>query len=277
MKISRFSVAIFTGIALLFANNSFADWDVEAYQDDVIVQDNPAWPMPYNDNYAEESVDDGSDYYQDEYVEEEENVWPMPYTDTYTDIDTLAENPDYSSQKEQTTNVMQSKEPDTGWTGGPSYTPPYGNPPVTEGIIPPADSNMPLANKELVVDDGVRVLSASMPPGYPLIEEEVQVKEVVMETEETQILQDSVRDWIAKEGQTLREVLQQWADIEGWELVWNTKREYPLKASAIFRGRFKDVSAAIIRSFSRATPQPLAKYYLGNRVLLIKTLEENDG
>ena len=41
-------------------------------------------------------------------------------------------------------------------------------------------------------------------------------------------------------------------------------------------GRFKDVSAALIRNFSRATPQPLAKFYLGNRVLVIKTLEEND-
>lgn len=277
MKLSRFSIALFASLVLLYSNDSFADWDVEPYPNQYDQQDTPAWPMPYSDNYADETLDDGSDYYEDEFIEESETVWPLPYTDTYTDIDTLAQTPDYSSQKQETTDRLQSKEPDTGWTGGPNYTPPAGNPPVTEGIIPPDDSNMPLANKDLIVDDGVRVLSASMPPGYPLIEEQVEVKEIVMETPENKILQDSVRDWVAKEGQTLREVLQQWADIEGWELVWNTKREYPLKASAIFRGRFKDVSAAIIRSFSRATPQPLAKYYLGNRVLVIKTLEENDG
>ena len=241
MKISNLSIAVFALSALLFSGKTHADWGVEAYEEEVIVDDTP--------------------------------VWPMPYTDSYTNIDELAENPNYSNTSNE---IKSSKEPEDGWTGGPNYTPPKGNPPVVENIIPPADSHMPLANKDLVVDDGVRVLSASMPPGYPLIEYS-ETKEVVIEDEKNQILQDSVRDWVAKEGQTLREVLQQWSDIEGWELVWNTKREYPLKASAIFRGRFKDVSAAIIRTFSRATPQPLAKYYLGNRVLVVKTLEENDG
>ena len=238
--------------------------------------------------YADWDEEPDDVYYDDVVEENEGNVWPMPYTDTYTDVDALA---DVYPQREvipQRDN-QNKKDPydgaigvgtktltaETGWTGGPNYTPPGGNPPVTEGIIPPDDSNMPLANKELVVDDGVRVLSASMPPGYPFIEY-VETKEVVAETEENLVIQDVVRDWIAKEGMTLREVLQQWCDMEGWELVWNTKREYPLKASAIFRGRFKDVSAAIIRNFSRATPQPLAKFFFGNRVLVVKTLEEND-
>jgi hypothetical protein len=198
----------------------------------------------------------------------EELVWPMPYTDTATDASKLAGN--------AAPEVQKSRASDDGWTGGPNYTPPAGNPPVTERIVPPDNSAMPLANKDLVVDDGARVLSASMPPGYPLIEY-VEKKEIVKETKSNAIAQDVVRDWIAKEGLTLREVLQQWSDIEGWELAWNTKREYPLRASAIFRGRYKDVSAALIRTFSRATPTPHAKYYLGNRVLVVKTLEENDG
>ncbi len=235
-KTSKISLIVLILATVTFTNKSFADWDREPVENSEII--------------------------------EEEQVWPMPYTNTYTNIDALA---DVYPEDTSSNNA----EAETGWTGGPNYTPPGGNPPVVENIIPPSDSNMPLANKDLVVDDGVRVLSASMPPGYPLIEY-VEKKEVVLEDEENQIIQDSVRDWIAKEGMTLREVLQQWADIEGWELVWNTKREYPLKASAIFRGRFKDVSAAIIRNFSRAVPQPLAKFYLGNRVLVIKTLEEND-
>ncbi|MCR5506586.1 MAG: toxin co-regulated pilus biosynthesis Q family protein [bacterium] len=237
-KISKLSLVGLALISMVLSKPTLADWGVEA---------------------------------EENYYEEKEQVWPMPYTDTYSNIDALA---DVYPESENKTNSNTQAE--TGWTGGPSYTPPAGNPPVVEGIIPPADSNMPLANKELVVDDGVRVLSASMPPGYPTLVEYVETKEIVEETEDNRIVQDSVRDWIAKEGMTLREVLQQWADIEGWELVWNTKREYPLKASAIFRGRFKDVSAAIIRNFSRATPQPLAKFFLGNRVLVIKTLEEND-
>ena len=239
-KISRLSLIAFTLAMFVLPKSTLADWGVEPAED---------------------------------YSEEKERVWPMPYTDTYSNIDTLANVYPESEKKEE---INSNTKAETGWTGGPSYTPPAGNPPVVEGIIPPNDSHMPLANKELVVDDGVRVLSASMPPGYPMLVEYVETKEIVQETEENKIAQDSVRDWVAKEGMTLREVLQQWSDIEGWELVWNTKREYPLKASAIFRGRFKDVSSAIIRNFARATPQPLAKFFLGNRVLVIKTLEEND-
>ena len=235
-KKSRLSLVALALATLISPRSSLADWAVES-----------------KENYSKD-----------------EQVWPMPYTDAYSNIDALA---NVYPKSEETVGSAQTG---TGWTGGPNYTPPAGNPPVVEGIIPPDDSNMPLANKELVVDDGVRVLSASMPPGYPNLVEYVETKEIVQETEENKIVQDSVRDWIAKEGMTLREVLQQWANVEGWELVWNTKREYPLKASAIFRGRFKDVSAAIIRNFSRATPQPLAKFFLGNRVLVIKTLEEND-
>ena|GEM_PF-3248741 len=172
----------------------------------------------------------------------------------------------------------------TGWTGGPDYSTETGVPPVTDNIIPSPSAVMPLSNKDLVVDDGIRVLSASVPSGFPMDDPQVleaefiERKSIFAENPEdgTQALQDVVRDWVAKEGMTLRETLQQWADIEGWELVWNTNREYPLRASAIFRGRFKDVSSAIIRSFSRATPQPMAKYYFGNRVLVIRTLEEHD-
>jgi hypothetical protein len=229
--------AVIVAALLSFACGARADWDVERYDETM----------------------QGS----------EQLVWPMPYTDTAMDAGKLAGNAAAAETKKS------DAAPD-GWTGGPNYTPPAGNPPVTENIIPPDNSSMPLANKDLVVDDGARVLSASMPPGYPLIEY-VEKKEIVKETKSNAIAQDTVRDWVAKEGFTLREVLQQWSDIEGWELAWNTKREYPLKASAIFRGRYRDVSAAIIRTFSRAEPQPHAKYYFGNRVLVIKTLEENDG
>ena len=228
--------AVAATLIAAFAPGARADWDVERY--DASMQG------------------------------EEQLVWPMPYTDTAMDAGSLA--------GEAAAEVPKSKAADDGWTGGPNYTPPAGNPPVTERIIPPDNSSMPLANKDLVVDDGARVLSASMPPGYPLIEY-VEKKEIVRESKGNAVAQDQVRDWVAKEGFTLREILQQWSDIEGWELAWNTKREYPLKASAIFRGRYKDVSAAIIRTFSRATPMPHARYYLGNRVLVVKTLEENDG
>ncbi|MDE5615635.1 MAG: toxin co-regulated pilus biosynthesis Q family protein [Alphaproteobacteria bacterium] len=87
-------------------------------------------------------------------------------------------------------------------------------------------------------------------------------------------MQDQVRSWVVANGQTLREVLQTWCDKEGWDLVWTTPREYPIEASAVFKGRFVDVASALVRNFGRATPVPYAKFYKGNRVLVISTNEE---
>ena len=85
---------------------------------------------------------------------------------------------------------------------------------------------------------------------------------------------DQVRSWVVASGQTLREVLQDWCNKEGWDLVWATSREYPIEASAVFKGRFVDVASALVRNFARATPVPYAKFYKGNRVLVVSTTEE---
>ncbi|MCL1902158.1 MAG: toxin co-regulated pilus biosynthesis Q family protein [Alphaproteobacteria bacterium] len=82
---------------------------------------------------------------------------------------------------------------------------------------------------------------------------------------------DQVRSWIVASGQTLRDVLQDWSNKEGWDLVWATSREYPIQASAVFKGRYLDVSSALVRNFSRANPAPHAKFYKGNRVVVVTT------
>lgn len=94
------------------------------------------------------------------------------------------------------------------------------------------------------------------------------------DAEPANAIQDQVRSWVVASGQTLREVLQSWCDKEGWDLVWATSREYPIQASAVFKGRFVDVASAVVRNFERAIPVPYAKFYKGNRVLVISTSEE---
>lgn len=87
---------------------------------------------------------------------------------------------------------------------------------------------------------------------------------------------DPVRDWFADEGQNLKALLTQWSEESGWRLVWNTNRNYVLSAGAIFRGRFADVSSALIRAFARARPAPIATFYNGNRVLVVETMEDEN-
>ena len=87
---------------------------------------------------------------------------------------------------------------------------------------------------------------------------------------------EDVKDWVAAEGTTLRSLLLEWGDRVGWRVVWNMDRDYTLEAGAVFRGRFVDVAAALLRSFARATPAPKGVFYKGNKVLVISTREDEN-
>lgn len=126
-------------------------------------------------------------------------------------------------------------------------------------------------------------LSAAIPP---TIEEEVtdyeeEVNAAVSKdndsTDNSQTAgEDPVEDWLAEEGSTLKGLLTDWSERAGWRLIWNTNRNYTLAAGAMFRGRFADVSSALIRTFARARPAPIATFYKGNRVLVVETMEDEN-
>ena len=42
--------------------------------------------------------------------------------------------------------------------------------------------------------------------------------------------------------------MTEWSERAGWRLIWNSNRNYTLTAGAMFRGRFADVSSALINS-----------------------------
>lgn len=137
---------------------------------------------------------------------------------------------------------------------------------------------------QLVVQGGAGSnLSAAIPP---TIEDEVVDYEESIQISETEEVSDNqntsnsnedpVEDWLAEEGKSLKTLLTEWSDRAGWRLIWNTNRNYTLTAGAMFRGRFADVSSALIRAFARAKPAPIATFYKGNRVLVVETLEDEN-
>ena len=107
------------------------------------------------------------------------------------------------------------------------------------------------------------------------IEVDEDVSEAIDEDSQED-LEDPVQDWLAEEGQNLKALLTEWSEQSGWRLIWNTNRNYVLNAGAMFRGRFADVSSALIRAFARARPAPIATFYKGNRVLVVETMEDEN-
>ena len=184
-----------------------------------------------------------------------------------------------------------------GWSGGANML--HGTQ-IPVGFDDECDgSEMSLLHREVLEDDGGNVLTVSRSgrkncgkyaDGYEafavrngmniegvrnvmeVVEEETEIAVDISADAEAPInMTDQIRSWVVANGQTLREVLQSWCDKEGWDLVWTTSREYPIEASAVFKGRFVDVASALVRNFGRATPIPYAKFYKGNRVLVIST------
>lgn len=137
---------------------------------------------------------------------------------------------------------------------------------------------------QLIVQGGAGSNVSSAIP--PTIEEEVtDYEEEIKLTDENgdnlngdenNVTEDPVEDWLAEEGKSLKGLLTEWSDKAGWRLIWNSNRNYTLTAGAMFRGRFADVSSALIRAFARARPAPIATFYKGNRVLVVETLEDEN-
>lgn len=77
--------------------------------------------------------------------------------------------------------------------------------------------------------------------------------------------------WVAQQGKTLREVLESWSTQAGWQVYWKSQYEYPLQASATFRGTYLEAVEDILKSFQRVNP-PVIGEVAPNRVLIIDNL-----
>ena len=241
-----------------------------------------------------------------QYVQRQIPVWPMAGSDADVEIACgdmgCSDNEPKIVSKVGSGLVIENNiiTNGAGWSGGPNI---INDMPIPAGFDNECENNaeMPLLRREMLEDDGGSVLAVSRSArkkcnknadSYAVFAEragfaaekscnkdikvdetEIAVNEYTDE-EAPIVMRDQVRSWVVASGQTLREVLQSWCDQEGWDLVWTTSREYPIEASAVFKGRFVDVASALIRNFERATPIPYAKFYKGNRVIVVSTTEE---
>lgn len=137
-----------------------------------------------------------------------------------------------------------------------------------------------LAEEKLADDTSKEEVSDEKPAKDELLAEETVKETIIVQGGQQQVSRDEsceeVKDWVAAEGSTLRTLLLEWGDKVGWRVVWNMDRDYTLEASAVFRGRFVDVAAALLRSFARATPAPKGVFYKGNKVLVVSTREDEN-
>lgn len=79
--------------------------------------------------------------------------------------------------------------------------------------------------------------------------------------------------WVVKPGDDLYATLSEWAEREGWRLVWESGYRYQMTSAAKFSGTFVAATTDLLRSMQEARPVITAQFYEGNKVLVVG----NDG
>lgn len=81
--------------------------------------------------------------------------------------------------------------------------------------------------------------------------------------------------WSAESGETLRSVLEKWANRTGTSLIWESEYDYPFQTSVNISGNFEKAVRTVLDGLADANPRPLGRLYknepAGQPVLVIET------
>lgn len=88
---------------------------------------------------------------------------------------------------------------------------------------------------------------------------------------------DAAAEWDVRTNETLSQLLHRWADDAGFTVVYQADTDFVLQADVIIRGTFAEAAGQVIESFANANPAITADYYLGNKVIVVRSANEFDG
>lgn len=78
--------------------------------------------------------------------------------------------------------------------------------------------------------------------------------------------------WYVYKGQTLNNVLAQWANIAGWDLVWDSRQTYKLRAAAMFENiSFEQAVQELFYAVGNTDPRLYITLYKKNKVILVSS------
>lgn len=81
---------------------------------------------------------------------------------------------------------------------------------------------------------------------------------------------DSDRSWSVRAESTLQVTLENWAAREGWDLIWDAKNDYRIRASADLGSDFLAAVRALADAVHMTSPDLTVTLYLGNRVIHVR-------
>ena len=76
--------------------------------------------------------------------------------------------------------------------------------------------------------------------------------------------------WSVRSETTLRDTLENWSAREGWELIWDARNDYRIRASADLGQDFLSAVRALADAVHMTSPDLTVTIYLGNRVIHVR-------
>lgn len=89
--------------------------------------------------------------------------------------------------------------------------------------------------------------------------------------------QDTSSTWTIERGRMVSEVLIEWGEIAGWDVIWRSPHDFVVQADVSIRGTFPEAAGKVIDSFADANPPIAGELYPTNRVLVVDSAAAFDG
>ncbi len=70
-----------------------------------------------------------------------------------------------------------------------------------------------------------------------------------------------VKDWTARPGYTLKEVMEDWGKVAKVDVEWSSPYDYPINNAFLFKGTYEEAVKGLLSQYSRETPRPRGRLY----------------
>lgn len=140
-------------------------------------------------------------------------------------------------------------------------------------IVPAPQLAAPTTPSMMTLEDIEAKAVESLPtPPQDIIMQDFQ-------TPQTSIIPDvSEGQWRAQNGDSLRTVIESWANIEGVDLYWSSEFDYKMAGDVNISGNFEQAIETLLSGFSEAQPRPTGRLHPnlphGPAVLVVETRQK---
>ncbi len=69
---------------------------------------------------------------------------------------------------------------------------------------------------------------------------------------------------------TVSRALRRWGEEGGYQVIWESPKDFPVMATATFSGKFEDALKAVIESLANTDSPVMATYYINNVVHIVR-------